>query len=47
MGETSHGNRYLEGVKSIAVLLVQTHFTTVKKYVLFSGTEMNCQRNQV
>ena len=32
MGETSHGNRYLEGVKSIVVLLAQTHFTTVKNY---------------
>lgn len=32
MGETSHGNRYLERVKSIAVLLAQTHFTTAKNY---------------
>lgn len=32
MAETSHGNGYLEGVKSRVVFLAQTHFPTVKNY---------------
>lgn len=46
MGETSHGNRYLERVKSIAVLLAHT-FHNSQELFFYTGTEMNCQRYQV